>query len=576
MKRSLVLTAVAALAVVTLARAALKWDAGLRAEYIADSRSGVQGRSGVDREVSTAAIARAWKQAPPGRFRARWTGYLVVSRAGAYTFATTSDDGSAVAIDGVRVVDNSGDHGAVTRTGRVDLRRGSHQVLVDYSQSGGLYELTWSWAPEGGALTPVPAWALWTRRTSYWRALAVRVIDPVFLIVAVATGAIGIRAAWQTYGRRTVSQARERWRAWRLRRADAARRFNPRTVFRLLLPVLSLIMALLLAELAARVVFRTVRSSGDARTFFATRNEATRMNNLGYRDADVPAKSQRFRIVVMGDSITWGAGLSDAERFTSVLQRSLGGEYEVLNFGIPGRGMPEHLAALDQALSIGPDFVLLQIYTNDFEIGDMVRPRAKPLLPWPRVDARLLQSSAVYTMLSAQWPGIQEKLGWLETYEHYMYRHLGDPQSPESVAGFGMLREFFARARRAGVSVGAVMFPNPDVMSGKYAFDYLHDRVQSICHEAQTHCVDLRQPFLSSFSNLKDIVVSPFDGHPSARASLVAADRILAEFRPLWQPCSMRRGDDSCQPPAPQMTEGAVTTRSDHPARNPAARRARR
>ncbi len=576
MTRSLVLKSVAVLAAVMLARTALKWDAGLRAEYIADTASGAQGHTGVDRDVSTAAIARAWKGAPPERFRARWTGYLVVARAGAYTFATTSDDGSAVAIDGARVVDNSGEHGSLTRTGRVDLQRGSHQVLIDYSQAGGLYELTLSWAPEGGTLSPVPAWALWTRRTSAWRALATRIIDPLFLAVALAAGVILVRAAWETRGRAVVAAVRERWHEWRRRPARAQRLVNPRAVFRLLLPLLSLIVALLVAELSVRMLFRTVRSSGDARTFFAARNEEPpRVNNLGYRDVDVHEKSQRFRIVVMGDSITWGAGLPDAERFANLLQRFLGSDYEVVNFGIPGRGMPDHLAALDQALSIAPDFILLQLYTNDFEIGGMERPRAKPLLPWPGVDGWLLQSSAVYTMLSAQWPGIQEKLGWLETYEHYMFRYLGDPHSPESVAAFGMLRDLIARTRQAGVPVGTVMFPNPGVLSKDYAFAYLHDRVRSVCEEENIHCIDLREPFLSSFTDLKDIVVSAFDGHPSARASLVAADQILADFRPLWQPCSMRPADTSCQP-QPHMTEAPAKPKPDKPARRPSRRRARR
>jgi hypothetical protein len=44
-----------------------------------------------------------------------------------------------------------------------------------------------------------------------------------------------------------------------------------------------------------------------------------------------------------------------------------------VNFGIPGHNLPEHLEALEQALSIGADFILLQLYTNDFEIGEMER-----------------------------------------------------------------------------------------------------------------------------------------------------------------------------------------------------------
>jgi GDSL-like Lipase/Acylhydrolase family/PA14 domain len=568
MKRSVVLAALVAFAAVTVARTALKWDAGLRSEYVTNPATGQTGRTGVDRDASTAAITRAWNNAPPETFRARWTGFLVVTQPGVYNFATESDDGSAVAIDGERVVDNTGDHGLVTKTGRIQLGRGSHLILVDYSQAGGLYAMTWSWGREGATMSPVPAWALWTKRTSIWRANAVRVLDPLFLIAAAVAFVVIVISAWQARGREFVGTARGRWEERRARGWNLFDWFSPRAMFRLLLPVVSLVVALLVAEGLARIAFRTVRSSGDARTFFAGRNEPIHLNNLGFRDADVAAKGPRYRIVIIGDSITWGAGLPESERYSSQLKRFLGSSYEIVNFGIPGHNLPEHLEALEQALSIGADFILLQLYTNDFEIGEMERPRARPLLPWRGLDEWLLQSSAVYTMLSAQWPGIQEKLGLLETYYHYMHRYLKDPSSPESKAGLGMLRQFVIRAREAGVPVGLVMFPNPEVLLNNYQFDYLHDRVKTVCEEEQIHCVDLRQPFLSSFTQMKDIVVSSFDGHPSARASLVAADQILAEFRPLWQAPS-----PTSQSLASQMAPAAEP---EKPARAPRHRRSRR
>jgi len=71
-------------------------------------------------------------------------------------------------------------------------------------------------------------------------------------------------------------------------------------------------------------------------------------------------------------------------------------------------------------------------------------------------------------------------------------------------------------------------------MLGNYPYGYLHDRVKAVCVDEHVRCVDLRAAFVSKFSGVKDIVVSPFDGHPSARASVVAAEEILAEFRPVW------------------------------------------
>jgi GDSL-like Lipase/Acylhydrolase family len=356
----------------------------------------------------------------------------------------------------------------------------------------------------------------------------------------IASAAVALWEGWQFKGRDLANTAARRWREGQGGGAALVRHGGSIALRRVVAPLVSVAIAFLLAEGAARLVFRTVRSSGDARTFFATRvGEPNPLNNFGYRDVTIPPKSSRYRIVVIGDSITWGVGLSEPERYTNVMQQRLGDAYEVFNFGIPGHNMPEHLQTLGPALSTSPDFILLQLYTNDFETENMERPRARPLLPWRGADAWLLRSSAVYTMLAAQWPRIQEKVGLTETYERYMYRYLGDPQSPESQRSFGMLHRFIATAHDAGVPTGAVMFPNPGVLGRDYAFDYLHDRVQGVCAEEHVRCVDLRKPFLSSFTDLKEIVVSPFDGHPSARASVVAADAILSAFEESWR----RRGD---------------------------------
>jgi hypothetical protein len=62
----------------------------------------------------------AFQQAIPGtpadRFAATWRGRFSVNAPGAYTFCTTSDDGSSLFIDGETIVDNGGLHGAQRRS----------------------------------------------------------------------------------------------------------------------------------------------------------------------------------------------------------------------------------------------------------------------------------------------------------------------------------------------------------------------------------------------------------------------------------------------------------------------------
>ncbi len=107
----------------------------------------------------------------PDVFSARWYGSLTIPRAGRYTFGLASDDGAALTVDGVRLVDNGGRHGLEARQATMALDAGSHQVLLEYTQGGGALELHWSWAREGASPAPIPAWALTQDRTPRWRVI---------------------------------------------------------------------------------------------------------------------------------------------------------------------------------------------------------------------------------------------------------------------------------------------------------------------------------------------------------------------------------------------------------------------
>ena len=140
-------------------RAVLGASRGLSAEYFAgDQWDAPRAIQLVTPEISTARIAADWGGPPPPTFRARWFGYLTVPRAGDYTFALTSDDGSTLQIDGQLVVDNGGTHTAATQTGRIRLERGPHFVLLEYVQAGGADRLNFlSFPPRHRGQAEFPA-----------------------------------------------------------------------------------------------------------------------------------------------------------------------------------------------------------------------------------------------------------------------------------------------------------------------------------------------------------------------------------------------------------------------------------
>jgi len=97
-----------------------------------------------------------------------------------------------------------------------------------------------------------------------------------------------------------------------------------------------------------------------------------RTNSLGFRgpewSKEKPANT--YRIALLGDSLTFGYGLSYQETYGEILarllNRQLGRQVEVLNFGVNGYNSFQELAVLRRyVLGYHPDAVILLITIND-------------------------------------------------------------------------------------------------------------------------------------------------------------------------------------------------------------------
>ena len=86
---------------------------------------------------------------------ARWFGEITIPGTGTapvpVDFATTSDDGSMLYIDGDAVVSNNNFQPPTQATGLVDLTPGLHAIDVEYYQGGGGATLDVQWDPTGGS-----------------------------------------------------------------------------------------------------------------------------------------------------------------------------------------------------------------------------------------------------------------------------------------------------------------------------------------------------------------------------------------------------------------------------------------
>ncbi|MFF1920570.1 glycoside hydrolase family 3 C-terminal domain-containing protein [Streptomyces sp. NPDC058221] len=103
---------------------------------------------------NTTSLDYNWDGASPGdgvnssNWSAKWTGTLKAPATGVYTFATNSDDGSRLVLDGKKLIDQWGDQAETTRSASVNLTAGqSVPIEVDYYNKSQDSRLSLSWTP---------------------------------------------------------------------------------------------------------------------------------------------------------------------------------------------------------------------------------------------------------------------------------------------------------------------------------------------------------------------------------------------------------------------------------------------
>jgi fibronectin-binding autotransporter adhesin len=138
------------------------------------------GTTGVDTQISRPGIAVLEGN--------RWRGLLQIVIPGNYTFRTNSDDGSVLYIDGVKVVNNEGGHGAQDRDSvAIPLTAGFHSLEMLHSNGGGGGNANLQYT--GGAGSDQPAMGI-IPTTRFFR--SVPIVLPNSVSVTTAGGGIDL------------------------------------------------------------------------------------------------------------------------------------------------------------------------------------------------------------------------------------------------------------------------------------------------------------------------------------------------------------------------------------------------
>jgi lysophospholipase L1-like esterase len=103
--------------------------------------------------------------------------------------------------------------------------------------------------------------------------------------------------------------------------------------------------------------------------FFQQASSSTRVttNSLGLRGSpELVVNTDKKRILILGDSQTWGYGLNDSEIVSQLLQKRLGTEFAVFNASVLGYGLDQELLWLKRiGEAVKPKLIIVTVNLND-------------------------------------------------------------------------------------------------------------------------------------------------------------------------------------------------------------------
>jgi hypothetical protein len=260
-----------------------------------------------------------------------------------------------------------------------------------------------------------------------------------------------------------------------------------------------------------------------------------RTDERGFRLPDPATEARRGprdrTVVALGDSLTFGWGVAEAETFPAQLERSLnarcadagGGRTTVHNAGIGNSNTAMELARYQlQLRSLRPAWLILGYFVNDAEPDPV--PSANPLL-W---------RSALLSLASAQ---LDRRTG-LGSWEAY-YRGLYQDGRPGWERCRRALRELGGLLAADGTAATIILLPE---LHRPHRFGSLaaaYGRVAAISRAAGFEVIDPSGDFPAGPG--ESFWVSAEDAHPNARAQAIFA-RALARSRFACVPRGGRNG----------------------------------
>lgn len=246
-----------------------------------------------------------------------------------------------------------------------------------------------------------------------------------------------------------------------------------------------------------------------------------RINSRGLRDKEytLAKPAGAYRIMMLGDSTTFGWGVPIDATVAKILERRLnaanaGASFEVLNAGVGNYNTVQEVTAYIQAgRAFHPDLVILEYFINDAE-------------PVPREAKSFLRDRSYFAAFAlSRADGILRVAGARPDWRAY-YASLYEPTRPGWIDAQRALTDLALTAKEDGTGVLIALLPELHQIDGAYPFAREHALVRAAAIASDLPTIELIDG-LRNHGPESALWVTPTDTHPNRKANELIAAQLM-------------------------------------------------
>jgi len=247
------------------------------------------------------------------------------------------------------------------------------------------------------------------------------------------------------------------------------------------------------------------------------------INSQGLRDGEYPQVKPPhvYRILMLGDSTTFGWGVREEDTSAKFLERKLNAHLpsqydkaEVINAGVGNYDTVQEVTYYEtRGRNFHPDLVILMFFIND--------PEPVPV----EKKGFLMDNSYLLAFSINRFDEILRFMGLRPDWRQY-YKSLYNDHRPGFQACKQALGDFATSTRNDGASALVAILPELHRINGdSYPFKAEHQKIKDILAVEHVPVVELIDG-LKDHGPEEELWVTPKDSHPDAKANDLISDQL--------------------------------------------------